>query len=100
MLLNCGLTTFFYAQHQDIFPDLTGDELLDALEENYKADISLSYGQARDTMFSKVDSHDDSLTCVYTRYTIYLDPTLDPTQAAFQKILYVKICLMVSPINT
>jgi len=73
-----------FAQHEDIFPDLEGEELLDNLVDEYKPIISLTYGQARDTLYGNIDNPNDSLTCVYTGYTIYLDPTLDPTTAAFQ----------------
>ncbi|MFT4758075.1 MAG: hypothetical protein ACI9XO_000819 [Paraglaciecola sp.] len=81
-LLFLGFTSF--AQYEPVFPTLEGDQLLDELVDAYKPAISLTYGQARDTLFGNIDSPNDSLTCVYTGYTIYLDPTLDPTIAAFQ----------------
>ena len=71
------------AQHEDVLPVFSGDELLGLLVENYKPGTVLSYGQARDTMFSKIDAVNDTLTCVYTGFPIYLDPTLDPTVAAY-----------------
>lgn len=77
-------TTISFAQHEDIFPNLEGEELLDNLVDAYKPVISLTYNQARDTLFGNIDNPNDSLTCVYTGYTIYLDPALDPTTAAFQ----------------
>lgn len=69
--------------HIPIFEGQTGDQLLDNVVDEYKTETTLTYGMARDTMFSKIYNHDDSLTCVYTGFTIWLDPTLDPTQAAF-----------------
>lgn len=78
------LTFNCFAQYEPVFPDLEGDALLDELVDTYKPIISLTYNQARDTLFGNIDSPNDSLTCVYTGYTIYLDPTLDPTTAAFQ----------------
>ncbi|HFA48051.1 MAG TPA: hypothetical protein ENJ95_03425, partial [Bacteroidetes bacterium] len=45
--------------------------------------IPLSYSDGRDTLFGIIDNVNDSLTCVYTGFTIYLDPTQDPTEAAF-----------------
>lgn len=71
------------AQHEDVFPVFSGDELLGLLVENYKPATVLSYGQARDTMFSKIDAVNDTLTCVYTGFPIYLDPTQDPTTNAY-----------------
>ncbi|HMQ86050.1 MAG TPA: endonuclease [Flavilitoribacter sp.] len=70
-----------------VFPDLQGQELLDSLVAAYKPVISLDFARARDTLFSKVYGHNDSLTCVYTGYTIYLDPTKDPTIDAFDKAI-------------
>ena len=68
---------------QEIFPNLTGQELLDSLVANYKTDTVLSYDKARDTLFSKIYAINDSLTGVYTGYTIYLDPAQDPTTYAY-----------------
>jgi hypothetical protein len=67
---------------QTIFPGLEGEELLDSLVARYKTNFVLSYDNARDTLFSKIQSVNDSLTCVYTGYKIYLDLTQDPTQNA------------------
>ncbi len=83
----CLFFSFFlvraYAQHQPVFPDLSGQELLDQLAIAYQPYLPLTQAQARDTLFARIYSHDDSLTCVYTGFTIWLDPTMDPTQAAF-----------------
>lgn len=70
-------------QAQTIFPNLSGQELLDSLVASFKTTTVLPYSQARDTLFAKIDSRNDSLRGVYTGYTIYLDPTQDPTQYAF-----------------
>ena len=76
-------STFLPAQHQDVFPGLSGEELLDSLVARYKP-IPLNQANARDTLFAKIYSVNDSLTCVYSGSTIYLNPNLDPTQAAFE----------------
>jgi len=57
--------------------------LLDSLASAYKPFFSMPQAQARDTLFGKIYIQNDSLTCVYTGFTIWLDPTQDPTQAAF-----------------
>ena len=83
-------TVFFFflviisgeAQHQDIFPSLSGEELLDSLVAEYKA-IPLNQATARDILFAEIYNVNDSLACVYAGSTIYLDPSQDPTQAAF-----------------
>ena len=86
--INAVLFFFFLtlgasAQQQPVFSNLSGPELLDSLVSAFKPAISMPQAQARDTLFGKIDNPDDSLTCVYTGFTIWLDPTQDPTQAAF-----------------
>lgn len=70
---------------QTIFPGFTGSELIDSLVANYKTNTVLSYADARDTLFAKIYAINDSLTAVYSGYTIYLDPTKDPNQDAYNK---------------
>ena len=72
-----------FAQHQSVFPTLSGQELIDSLSSAYKPVFTMAQAQSRDTLFGKIYNHNDSLTCVYTGFTIWLDPTQDPTQAAF-----------------
>ena len=84
LLLILGISSTLTAQYyQPVFPDLEGEELRVATKDNYKPATVLGFGPARDTLFSKIDGHNDSLTCVYTGHTIYLDPSLDPTEAAY-----------------
>ncbi len=52
--------------------------------EAWFPEIVMPQAQSRDTLFAVIYNHDDSLTCIYTGYTIWLDPAQDPTQAAFQ----------------
>jgi len=67
-----------------IFPSLSGQELLDNLFDNYRPNVVLDYGQARDTLFAKVlAKDDDTLRCIYTNYALYLDPNQDPTQYVY-----------------
>jgi len=73
------------AQHQDVFPGLSGADLLENLVDSYKSNIPLGQANARDTLFGVVDNHNDTVTCVYTGYTILLNPADDPTSAAFDQ---------------
>jgi len=70
---------------QSIFPDLTGQELVDSLAANFRPATVYSYNAARDTLYAKIDSRNDSLYCVYTGFGVLLDITQDPTQDAFAK---------------
>ncbi len=71
--------------NETIFPCLNGQELLDSLIFYYKTDTVLPYSMARDTLFANICQHNDSLVCVYSGYTIYLDPLEDPTSDAYIK---------------
>jgi hypothetical protein len=82
IFLNAG---FIRAQHVAVFPGLSGETLADAMREAYRPNFVFTYGEARDTLFSKILAKNDSLSCLYTDYTIYLDPNLDPTEDAFAK---------------
>lgn len=73
-----------YAQiQQTLFPDLAGNDLLEAIQEQYTPAVVQTYAVARDSLFGRIDQRNDSLGCVYTGYQIYLDPTEDPTVAAY-----------------
>ena len=78
-------TSFLPAQNQDIFPGLTGQRLIDSLRANYKPLHVLDYDTARDTMFAVIDNHNDSVTCVYSGYTVWLNPQNDPSSDAYSK---------------
>jgi hypothetical protein len=74
-----SLITIFYIlafsgqiYSQVIFPQLYGEELIDSLVARYKTSSTLSYNDARDKMYALIDNHNDSVTCVYTGYTIYV----------------------------
>lgn len=64
-----------------VFPTLNGPVLLDSLVARYKPVVVLDYANARDTLYARVMAkNDDSLRCIYSGHTLYLDPTQDPTQ--------------------
>lgn len=75
--------SLFAQSHIPVYWGLEGEELLESLKDEYKPGIILNYSNARDTLFSIIDNQNDSLTCVYTGHTIYLDPDKDPTTAAY-----------------
>ena len=76
-----------YSQTQTVIgPGLSGQDLWDFIYTNYKTTSTLGYINARDTLFSVIDLHDDSLlSCVYTGFTIALDPAVDPSTDAYDK---------------
>lgn len=79
------LGLFFYstAQHTDVFPDLSGNELLNQLKIEYKPSAVLPYDQARDVLFGEIDRIGDSLECIYSGHRILLPFGQDPTTVAY-----------------
>ena len=70
---------------QTVFPGLDGNDLIDSISLNYRPSVVLDYANARDTLYARILSvEDDSLRCIYSGHTLYLDPTSDPTQYIFQ----------------
>ncbi|NOX37962.1 MAG: T9SS type A sorting domain-containing protein [Calditrichaeota bacterium] len=64
--------TFTTEARETIFPGLWGQRLLDSLVAHYSPTKVRDYGEARDYMFTVVDNFNDSVTCVYTGYRIFL----------------------------
>lgn len=67
-IVSSGFTLF----SQTIFPGVFGEELRINLVENYKPQHVLDYNAARDKLYGVIDNHNDSLTCVYSGYTLYI----------------------------
>ncbi|MEA5532540.1 endonuclease I family protein [Crocosphaera sp. XPORK-15E] len=74
-----------FAQTNMIFPELTGETLLNQVIEDYTPDKTLGYDRARDIMYGQIDNDNGVVTGVYTNYQITLDPTKDPSSDAFSK---------------
>ncbi len=83
-LLICALPFAARAQNTPIFPDLEGEELLDALADAYKPWSTPGYDDARDILYGDIDNRQDSLRGVYTGFTVYIDPWGDPSDEAYQ----------------
>lgn len=76
-----GLSAQIY---QPVFSNLSGPQLLDSVVARYKPDSVLDYANSRDTLYAKVlAKDDDSIRCIYSSHTLYLDPTQDPTQYVY-----------------
>lgn len=80
-LLLFGVSALSAQGFQTIFPNLSGAELIDSVGSHYRPPTVLDYANARDTLYAKVLAiDDDSIRCIYSGHTLYLDPTQDPTQ--------------------
>tara|TARA_R110002096_G_scaffold303080_11_gene498111 strand:+ start:16163 stop:18361 length:2199 start_codon:yes stop_codon:yes gene_type:complete len=62
--------TQIFAQSDQIFPELTGTELIDELQANFSVTNPRGYNGARDAMYSTIDNKDGKVTGVYSGYTI------------------------------
>lgn len=70
---------------ENVFPGLNGAELIDSVASRYRPDTVLDYANARDTLYAKILAvDDDSLRCIYSGHTLWLDPAQDPTQYIYQ----------------
>lgn len=63
-----------------LFPGQTGQTLYNNIIAQYKPDSVLPYNMSRDTLYAKILAKNDSVSCIYTGHTLYLDPNEDPTQ--------------------
>ncbi len=84
--MTCFFSNPTYGQYGqvELFPGVSGDALLRELVENYQAQIIFfDYGTSRDTMFRNVYGVNDSLRCVYSGHTVYMDPSKDPTTTVY-----------------
>ncbi|MEP7195378.1 MAG: endonuclease [Saprospiraceae bacterium] len=72
-LLLCDLHGQF--KNQVLFPGENGSNLLSDLFNSYKTNTVLSYTDARIKMYKEIYNVHDSVYCVYSRYSLYLDPT-------------------------
>jgi hypothetical protein len=72
-----------FGQHIDVFPNLQGNELLDSIRMSYTPESTLGYSKARDTLFRNILAVNNVIECIYTDWTITLDPSKDPTDFAY-----------------
>ncbi len=67
-----------------IEPCKFGQPLINALQAQYTPTKYQGYNDARDILYSQVDNVGNDLSCVYTGFTVTLDPNDDPSQSAYQ----------------
>ena len=71
------------AQHVPVLEGLSGQELLNELKNQFRPNSTLGYNIARDTLFRNILAVNNELSCLYTDYTIPLNPDADPSDNAF-----------------
>ena len=60
--------------HEDVFPGESGSTLINLLRGEFRPSSVLSYGEAREVMYTDLYNVNDSVTCVYSGHRLYLDP--------------------------
>ncbi len=73
------------AQHVPVLEGLNGIELLTQIRAQFRPASTLGYNNARDTLFRNILAVNNQLSCLYTDYTITLDPGSDPSENAFSQ---------------
>lgn len=69
--------------HQAVLPGLSGNALLEQLVLEYKPATVLDFGDSKDTLYGTIYNLHDSVRCVYSGHTLYLEPGSDPSQAVY-----------------
>jgi len=74
----------FAFNQEMIAPSLHSQNLIDFLNENYKTSNVLSYGNARDTMYSVIDNNNGNVYGIYTNYSVTLTDGIDPSTDLYE----------------
>ncbi len=64
---------------EEIFPELSGAELLSKVAQEYKGE-TLGYRRGREVMYTDIDNEDGIVTGIYTGYSISVDPNSDTSR--------------------
>ncbi|SER16925.1 Por secretion system C-terminal sorting domain-containing protein [Neolewinella agarilytica] len=80
-IIFCLLLTYHLnaQNHTPVFPELTGEELMQQVVASYKTTSVLDYGTARDILYGTIDIKNDSVSGIYTGHKLYLPPGVDPS---------------------
>ena len=76
LLFSLLFIVHIHAQYKqiNIFPNDTSFLLINKLVQNYKPNFVLDYNQARVKMYTEIYNHQDSVSCIYTKHALYLNP--------------------------
>ena len=72
------LKNFSFSQ-EEIGGGLHSEELINYLYNNYKTNSVLSYADARDTLYSRIDIINNYVFGIYTNYSVELQDNVDPS---------------------
>ena len=83
IILCFSCSVYSQYDHLPVFPEQEGAELLTSLQNSFTPDDVLSSSNSKDTLFAVIYGENDSLSCVYSDFTVYMDPSQDPSQTVF-----------------
>ncbi len=72
------------ALHAQLFPGLEGENLVEAIQDNYTPTVLLNETQVKDTLYAKVFIQGDSVHCIYSDLAHDLPPGVDPSQWIYE----------------
>jgi len=78
-----GLVLVTQANAQ-LFPGLEGENLFQAIQDNYTPSQLLTETQVKDTLYAKVFIQGDSVHCIYSDLAHDLPPGVDPSQWIYE----------------
>ena len=65
---------FFFSIHAQVHPDLEGDDLFEAVVEDFKPNFVETYSAARVLMYKEIYNVEDSVHTLYSGHKLYLPP--------------------------
>jgi endonuclease I len=85
VLFSCFyLVAYSQFDHQSVYPGESGAGLIEKLSDNFKPVSVLNFASAKDVMYRDIYAEHDSVECVYTGHSLYLDPQSDPSSWLYQ----------------
>lgn len=70
---------------QDVYPDLKGKKLLQALVSDFRPDLLIGYGPTRDSMYLNVYRNENGyIECYYSGHEVYLPIGEDPSSFIYK----------------
>ena len=79
------LVLFTSLWSQEIIAEgMTGDDLLDYLQLNYKTSSTLGYDHGRDTLYLQIERTNGQVKGVYTNYSVTLPDGVDPSAYLYE----------------
>ena len=67
-----------------LFPGLEGQDLIEAIRNEFTPTLILNDNQVKDTLYAKVFIENDSVHCIYSDLAHDVPPGVDPSQWIFE----------------